>query len=153
MYDFTKHGRTVVGLTAATVIGLAAFAMPAGPAMAADEKPRRSGPPPIVFTEFPNQCARCHKADGRGGPAYGGFAADLRATLLDHDGLVYVITVGIRDRGMPEFKSTMSKREIAGIATYIEEHIKGVYFDDAGNRITAEEAAQLDGPRRAVSQE
>ncbi len=153
MHDFTKHGRIAVGLTAATVIGLAAFAMPAGTAMAADEKPRRSGPPPIVFTEFPNQCARCHKADGRGGPAYGGFAADLRATLLDHDGLVYVITVGIRDRGMPEFKSTMSKREIAGIATYIEERIKGVYFDEAGNRITAEEAAQLDGPRRAVSQE
>ncbi|MXX22742.1 MAG: hypothetical protein F4Z93_06505 [Rhodospirillales bacterium] len=64
-----------------------------------------------------------------------------------------MITVGIRDRGMPEFKTTMSKREIAGIATYIEEHIKGVYFDEAGNRITAEEAAQLEGPRRAVSQQ
>ena len=107
----------------------------------------------MVFTEFPNQCARCHKADGRGGPAYGGFAADLRATLFDHDGLVYVITVGIRDRGMPEFKSTMSKREIAGIATYIEEKIKGVYYDDAGNRITLEEAANMEGPRRAISQD
>lgn len=143
----------MVGLAAAAVIGLAVYAVAAGPAMAEDEKPRRTGPPPLVFTEFPNQCARCHKADGRGGPAYGGFAADLRATLLEHDGLVYVITVGIRDRGMPEFKTTMSKREIAGIATYIVEHIKGVYYDDDGNRITVEEAAKLEGPRRAVSQQ
>ena len=153
MHDFTQQGRTLVRLTAAGVIALAASAASGGPAMAADEKPRRSGPPPIVFTELPNECARCHKADGRGGPAYGGFAADLRATLLEHEGLVYVITVGIRDRGMPEFKSTMSKREIAGIATYIVEHIKGVYYDDAGNRITAEEASKLEGPRRAVSQQ
>lgn len=153
MQDFTKQGRTLGSLAAALVIGAAFYAAPASPVAADDDKPRRSGPPPKVFTELPNQCARCHKADGRGGPAYGGFAADLRATLLDHDGLAYVITVGIRDRGMPEFKSTMSKREIAGIATYIEEKIKGVYHDDAGNRITAEEAANLDGALRAVSQD
>lgn len=152
MHDFTQHGRTLAGLTAAAVIGFAACGVPGAPAMADDEKPRRTGPPPIVFTEFPNECARCHKADGRGGPAYGGFAADLRATQLEHESLIYIITVGIRDRGMPEFKTTMSKREIAGIATYIMEHIKGVYYDDAGNRITAEEAAEMEGPRRAVSQ-
>ncbi len=146
----TRRPYPFVSLAAATVIGTAAFATPIA-ARADNETPRRSGPPPLVFSEFPNQCARCHKSDGRGGPAYGGFAADLRATLLDHDGLVYVITVGIRDRGMPEFKSTMSKREIEGIATYIEEHIKGVYYDDAGNRITAEEAADLQGSRKAVS--
>ena len=153
MQDFTKQGRTLGSLAAAVVIGAAFYAASASPVSADNEKPRRSGPPPMVFTEFPNQCARCHKADGRGGPAYGGFAADLRATLFDHDGLVYVITVGIRDRGMPEFKSTMSKREIAGIATYIEEKIKGVYYDDAGNRITLEEAANMEGPRRAISQD
>lgn len=109
----------------------------------AEEKARRSGPPPIVYTEFPNTCARCHKSDGRGGPAYGGFAGDLRATGLDHEGLVQIITVGIRDRGMPEFKSVLTKREIDGIATYIIERIKGVYFDDDGNRITPEQAAAL----------
>ncbi len=153
MHDFSKEGRSLVGLAMATVMSAAICTLPEGPAAAEDEPKRRSGPPPIVFTEFPNECARCHKADGRGGPAYGGFAADLRGTLLDHDGLVYVITVGIRDRGMPEFKSVMSKREIAGIATYIEEKIKGVYYDEAGNRITAEEAAQLTGAQRAVSQD
>ena len=117
----------------------------AGPALAADEKKKkRTGPPPKVYTSMPNQCARCHKEDGRGGPAYGGFAADLRATELDHDGLVFIITEGIRQRGMPEFKSTMTKREIDGIATYIVEKVQGKYFDKDGNPITAEEAAKLD---------
>lgn len=106
-----------------------------------------SGPPPKVYDELPVICAKCHKPDGRGGPAYGGFAADLRATPLDKQGLVHVIAEGIRQKGMPEFKSTLSKREIEGIATYIEEKIKGVYLDAEGNRITAEEAAKLD-PRK-----
>ena len=103
-----------------------------------------AGPPPKVYTSFPNQCARCHKPDGRGGPAYGGFAADLRASELDKEGLIYIITEGVRQRGMPEFKSTMSKREIDGIAQYIVDHIQGKYYDAAGNPITAEEAAKLD---------
>ncbi len=153
MHEFVNKGRSLGGVAAAMIIGLAAFTAPSAPVLAQDEKPRRSGPPPIVYDEFPNKCARCHKADGRGGPAYGGFAADLRGTLLDFDGLVYVITVGIRDRGMPEFKTTMSKREIAGVATYIVEKIVGVYYDEDGNRITAEEAAQLEGVGRAVSQD
>ena len=143
MHDFIKRAQSVIGLTAAVFLGAVVFATLSGPSAEAQEKKKRRGPPPLVFDEFPNKCARCHKADGRGGPAYGGFAADLRATLLDHEGLVYVITVGIRDRGMPEFKSVMSKREIAGIATYIEERIKGVYFDEDGNQITAEEAAAM----------
>jgi mono/diheme cytochrome c family protein len=121
---------------------MAACSLVAPPAAAAD-KPKRSGPPPIVYTEFPNVCARCHKSDGRGGPAYGGFAADLRATALDHESLVQIITVGIRDRGMPEFESVLTKREIDGLAAYIVERIKGVYLDQAGNRITPEEAAAL----------
>jgi cytochrome c553 len=106
-----------------------------------------SGPPPKVYSELPVICAKCHKPDGRGGPAYGGFAADLRATALDHQGLVQVIADGKRRTGMPEFKSTLTKREIEGIATYIEEHIKDVYLDAQGNRISAEEAAALD-PRK-----
>jgi mono/diheme cytochrome c family protein len=144
MHDFIKRTRIAGGLAAATFLGAAAFAMLSAPVAMAQEKAKRSGPPPKVFTELPNKCARCHKSDGRGGPAYGGFAADLRATELDQEGLAYIITVGIRDRGMPEFKSVLSKREIAGIATYIDERIKGVYFDENGNQITAEEAAALD---------
>ena len=116
-------------------------------AVYAEEKKKRIGPPPKVYNEFPVICAKCHKPDGRGGPAYGGFAADLRATLLSKEALVIIIAEGVRQKGMPEFKSTLSKREIEGIATYIEERIKGVYLDAQGNRITAEEAAALD-PRK-----
>jgi mono/diheme cytochrome c family protein len=122
---------------------MAAFALVAPEANAQDQPKKRSGPPPIVYTELPNACARCHKSDGRGGPSYGGFAADLRATGLDHEGIVQIVTEGLRDRGMPEFESVLSKREIDGVATYIVERIKGVYLDDAGNRITAEQAAAL----------
>ena len=131
---------------AATVLcGLAAsFLALAQPIAAAEKKKKRIGPPPKVYNALPNQCARCHKKDGRGGPAYGGFAADLRATELDFEGLVFIITTGVRQRGMPEFKSTLSKREIEGIATYILEKVKDHYYDKAGNRITAEEAAALD---------
>ncbi len=119
----------------------------ANPAAFAQEKKRRIGPPPKVYTQMPVICAKCHKPDGRGGPAYGGFAADLRATLLNKEGLIIVIAEGIRQRGMPEFKSILSKREIEGIATYLVEKVQGVYYDDQGNRITAEESARLD-PRK-----
>ena len=129
--------------TTATLGVMAASAFIAPEANAQDQPKKRSGPPPIVYTELPNVCARCHKSDGRGGPAYGGFAADLRATELDHEGLVQIVTEGLRDRGMPEFNTVLTKREIDGVATYIIERIKGVYLDDAGNRITAEEAAAL----------
>ena len=121
------HGGWVAGcLSAASVVGLMAMMLAAPSAHAEDKPKKRIGPPPIVYTQFPNVCARCHKSDGRGGPAYGGFAGDLRVTGLDHEGLVQIITVGIRDRGMPEFKSVLTKREINGLATYILERIVGV---------------------------
>jgi mono/diheme cytochrome c family protein len=137
------HRLTGCLTTTATLGVMAASAFIAPEANAQDQPKKRSGPPPIVYTELPNVCARCHKSDGRGGPAYGGFAADLRATELDHEGLVQIVTEGLRDKGMPEFKTVLTKREIDGVATYIIERIKGVYLDDAGNRITAEEAAAL----------
>lgn len=88
-----------------------------------------------VYTEFPVVCARCHKPDGRGGPAYGGFASDLRQTTLDRTGIIDVIAKGIRARGMPEFETVMTKCEIEGIAKYVEERIRGVFLDANGNRI------------------
>ena len=66
-------------------------------------------------------CARCHKPTGIGGPSYGGYAANLRETMLDHEELVMVITEGRRTLGMPEFKSSLSKREISALATFIED--------------------------------
>jgi len=70
-------------------------------------------------------CARCHKATGVGGPSYGGYAANLRETFLDHEQLIEVIKDGRRQLGMPEFKSRLSKREIDALATYIEKEFKG----------------------------
>ncbi len=146
-------GRWTAGyLSAASILGLVIAATLVVPTAIAEDKPKkRIGPPPIVYTSFPNVCARCHKSDGRGGPAYGGMAGDLRATELDHESLVYIINEGIRDRGMPEFNSTLTKREIDGLATYILERIKGVYFDDAGNRITPEQAAALNEEKKAAN--
>ena len=118
---------------------------------AGGERPRSAQeairPAPIVYTELPNVCARCHKSDGRGGPAYGELTADLRATELDHEGLVQIVTEGLRDKGMPEFKTVLTKREIDGVATYIVERIKGVYLDDAGNRITRRGSCRLEAER------
>lgn len=139
-------------LPVASTFGLMVATLLVVPIANAEDKPKkRKGPPPIVYTEFPNVCARCHKSDGRGGPAYGGFAGDLRVTGLDHEGLVQIITTGIRDRGMPEFKSVLTKREIDGLATYIVERIVDVYFDEDGNRITPEEAAALEEKKKAAN--
>ena len=116
--DFGRS-RTVLCLVAAVAVLMSPLAA------SAQDKPPRSGPPPKVITEFPNICARCHKSNGRGGPAYGGFAANLHITKLNHDELVQVITDGRRDRGMPTFKGVITKREIAAIATFIEKTFKG----------------------------
>lgn len=144
MKSLTLRGWFAGSLSAVAIFGLTA-------ASSLFARVANAGPPPIVYTDFPNVCARCHKSDGRGGPAYGGFAGDLRATGLDHEGLVQIITVGIRDRGMPEFKSVLTKREIDGIANYIVERIKGVYVDGDGNRITPEEAA-LEQAKKAAKE-
>jgi len=45
--------------------------------------------------------------------------------MLDHEELVMVITEGRRTLGMPEFKSSLSKREISALATFIEDEFKG----------------------------
>lgn len=71
------------------------------------------------------KCQGCHKADGSGGTGYGGFAANLRDTKLDHNGLVDVITNGRQNRGMPPFKGVLSESDIDALATYIETEFKG----------------------------
>lgn len=109
---------------AASVGLVASFLLPPLAAIA-QEAPTSSGALRRAIVAFPNMCARCHKADGRGGPAYGGYAADLRKTMLTHEELVAVITDGRRDRGMPTFKGVMSKRKIDAITTFIEKNFKG----------------------------
>ena len=70
------------------------------------------------------RCVPCHKQDGSGGPSYGGYAANLRDTKLNHEEMVAVITNGRRDKGMPTFKPIMSKREIETVAKFIQTQFK-----------------------------
>ena len=71
-----------------------------------------------------NRCVPCHKQDGSGGPSYGGYAANLRDTKLNHEEMVAVITNGRRDKGMPTFKPILSKREIETVARFIQTQFK-----------------------------
>ena len=70
------------------------------------------------------RCVPCHKQDGSGGPSYGGYAANLRDTQLNHDEIVAVITNGRRDKGMPTFKPILSKGEIESVAKFIQTQFK-----------------------------
>ena len=70
------------------------------------------------------RCVPCHKQDGSGGPSYGGYAANLRDTELNHEEIVAVITNGRRDKGMPTFKPILSKREIETVARFIQTQFK-----------------------------
>ena len=70
------------------------------------------------------RCVPCHKQDGSGGPSYGGYAASLRDTQLNHTEIVAVITDGRRDKGMPTFKPILSEREIETVARFIQTQFK-----------------------------
>ena len=135
-------GRLGLCLTLLTALGTVPFGIPdaaagAGPEAsnrnvsdaAAETAPaapkKRSGPPPLVHTEFLDVCAACHKPDGRGGRSYGGYAANLRETELDYDGIVEVIRNGIDGKGMPPFEGVLGNRNIDAVTTYILENFKG----------------------------
>ena len=70
------------------------------------------------------RCVPCHKQDGSGGPSYGGYAANLRDTQLNHEEIVAVITHGRRKKGMPTFKPILSKGEIETVAKFIQTQFK-----------------------------
>ncbi len=70
------------------------------------------------------RCVPCHKQDGSGGPSYGGYAANLRDTQLNHEEIVAVITDGRRKKGMPTFKPILSKGEIETVAKFIQTQFK-----------------------------
>ena len=89
----------------------AALAAPA--ALAESDIPRRD------TAETFGLCTSCHKADGRGGPGYGGYAANLRTTALTAGEIVEIISEGRQDRGMPTFKAILEPAEIADLATFI----------------------------------
>ena len=95
-------------------LGAAALAAAlAAPAVAESDVPRRD------TAETFGLCTSCHKADGRGGPGYGGYAANLRTTALTAGEIVEIISEGRQDRGMPTFKAVLEPAEIADLATFI----------------------------------
>ena len=97
----------------------------AGPEAVKEEKKKRKGPPPLVHTEFYGLCSTCHKPDGRGGRSYGGYAANLHETELELEGLIYFMTYGRPDKGMPAFEGVLGKRVMNAIANYIIDNFRG----------------------------
>jgi len=64
-------------------------------------------------------CVLCHKYDGRGGPSEGGYGADLRKTTLTREQLIFIITYGRQDKGMPPFKDLLEESKIETLADFI----------------------------------
>ncbi len=97
----------------------------AEPEAVKEKKRKIKGPPPLVHTEFYGLCATCHKPDGRGGRSYGGYAANLHETELELEGLIYFMTYGRPDKGMPAFEGVIGKRVMNAIANYIIDNFRG----------------------------
>lgn len=96
-------------------------------------------------------CIGCHKWHGGGGGSYGGAALSLRETVLNHEQIVEVVACGRPATGMPAFHrqaykgydcyglkwdeleedkppkppKRLREPDIASVATYIIEKIKG----------------------------
>ena len=98
----------------ALLLSLALAAAPGGAVEDGREVPRRD--PAETFAE---NCASCHKGDGRGGPGYGGYAANLRTTALTAEEIVEVVIEGRQNRGMPLFTGVLEPGEIADLAAFI----------------------------------
>ena len=69
---------------------------------------------------FEQKCTLCHGNDGKLG-ANG--SKDLSASLLDHKGMVEIITNG--KNMMASYKETLTPEQIEAVAKYIETDLKG----------------------------
>ena len=69
---------------------------------------------------FEEKCSLCHGNDGKLGMAG---AKDLSVSMLDHAGIVEIITNG--KNGMISYKSTLSVEQIEAVSSYIETDLKG----------------------------
>ncbi len=69
--------------------------------------------------ELFQNCVLCHKYDGRGGPSEGGYGADLRKTTLTREQVIFTITYGRQDKGMPPFKDLLDSSKIETLADFI----------------------------------
>ena len=98
-------------------------------------------------------CMGCHSWHGKGGGGYGG-GSSLRETLLDYDGIKFVVKCGILGTGMPYFdrfgyknnscyeidnndveykpknsKKFLNDRQINAVASFVYNQLKGKLVD------------------------
>lgn len=105
---------------AARRVLFAAPALAAGFALCAPAGAEETRAPRRDMAEvFAENCGSCHKADGRGGPGYGGYAANLRTTALTADEFVEVLIAGRQDRGMPTFDGVLEPETMAAVAEFV----------------------------------
>ena len=69
---------------------------------------------------FEEKCSLCHGNDGKLGMAG---AKDLSISMLDHAGIVEIITNG--KNAMTAYKATLSAEQIEAVSSYIETDLKG----------------------------
>lgn len=114
----TKTGAGTASLIAGAILSMG-FAQHS-PVVLADDGDR-----PVIKVpraggrELFQSCVLCHKYDGRGGPSEGGYGADLRKTTLTREQVIFFITYGRQDKGMPPFKDLLDQTKIETLADFI----------------------------------
>lgn len=77
------------------------------------------------WRQYMTNCARCHGDDAVGGV----MAPDLRASVtkgaINQASFESVVSAGRAGKGMPPFKGTLSKEQIAAIYAYVDARAKG----------------------------
>jgi len=77
------------------------------------------------WRQYMTNCARCHGDDAVGGV----MAPDLRASVakgaLSQASFESVVSAGRPGKGMPSFKGTLTKEQIAAIYAYVDARAKG----------------------------
>lgn len=113
------------------LIVLAVFAGCSGPEPAAREEATVEEPPPGESL-YLTHCAVCHGDRGEGnGPASNQLSYDPKNLRSDtvarwsREELVRRITEGNPSRGMPAWRTTLSRKERRQIAAWIQEHLSG----------------------------
>jgi mono/diheme cytochrome c family protein len=74
-----------------------------------------AGAAPDGQVVYEDNCVLCHGGDGSRGT---GGASDLAVSVLDHGGLLNVITNG--RGGMKAYSAILTPQEIEAVATYVE---------------------------------
>jgi cytochrome c len=77
------------------------------------------------WRQYMTNCARCHGDDAVGGV----MAPDLRASItkgaIDQASFESVVSAGRQGKGMPPFKGSLNKEQIAAVYAYVEARAKG----------------------------